>query len=232
MTSQKCRMKGRHIVGVEALIRWNDPLTGLVPPMEFIPLMEETGLILDVGARTLRTAVADHRHWLELGRDAPRIAANVSPIQLRQSNYVKSVRQILACGSTPPGIDLEITESLIMENIEGNRTRLDEIRNMGLNIAIDDFGTGYSSLAYLSRLPVSTIKIDPSFIITMLQDHNTMMLVSTIISLAHSLGLKVVAEGGDQEGQAEALRKFKCDEVQGFLYYKPLPAEELIKLLA
>jgi EAL domain-containing protein (putative c-di-GMP-specific phosphodiesterase class I) len=224
------RETGR-MTGVEALIRWNDPAGGLVPPGEFIPLLEETGLILEVGAWALRRAVRDHGDWLARGLAAPRIAVNVSAIQLRQSDFVAVVRQSLAAGPTPPGIDIEITESLIMEDIEGNIAKLNAIRDMGLNIAIDDFGTGYSSLAYLARLPLSTLKIDRAFIITMLDDPNTMTLVSTIISLAHSFGLKVVAEGVDHEEQAGMLRLLRCDEMQGFLFSEPGSLEAMSALL-
>ncbi|CAG4883401.1 putative Diguanylate cyclase [Georgfuchsia toluolica] len=220
-----------HIAGVEALIRWNDPRTGLVPPNQFIPLLEETGLILDVGAWALRQATKDHNHWLEAGLAAPRIAVNVSAIQLRQKNFVEVVRQSLSLGPSPPGIDLEITESLIMEDIEGNIGKLNAIRDMGLSISIDDFGTGYSSMAYLVKLPVRELKIDRSFIITMLQEPNTMTLVSSIISLAHSLGLLVVAEGVDMEEQASKLRMLRCDKMQGYLYSKPIPLEEMTTLI-
>jgi diguanylate cyclase (GGDEF)-like protein len=228
----KVALDTRRIVGVEALIRWNDPATGLVPPMQFIPLMEETGLILQVGAWALRQAVKDHQRWLALGLAAPRIAVNVSAIQLRQNDFVEGVRRILAEGGSPPGIDIEITESLIMDDVEGNIGKLNAIRDMGLVIAIDDFGTGYSSLAYLARLPVGTVKIDRSFIITMLQEPNTMTLVSTTISLAHSLGLKVVAEGVDKEEQAAVLRSLGCDEMQGYLFSKPVPFEEMSALIS
>jgi len=160
-----------------------------------------------------------------------RIAVNVSAIQLRQSDFVDVVRQSIAGGIAPPGIEIEITESLIMDDIEGNISKLKAIRNMGIEIAIDDFGTGYSSLAYLAKLPLRTVKIDRSFIITMLQDPNTMTLVSTIITLAHSLGFKVVAEGVEQEEQAKYLRLLRCDEMQGYLFGKPIRFDEMAKLL-
>jgi diguanylate cyclase (GGDEF)-like protein/PAS domain S-box-containing protein len=219
------------ILGVEALIRWNSAELGLVPPMKFIPLMEETGLILEVGAWALQKAVQDHSQWLKQGLVAPRIAVNVSPIQLRKRDFVTTVERALKQGAVPPGIDLEITESLIMEDIQGNIGKLKKIRDLGVGIAIDDFGTGYSSLAYLAKLPVQTLKIDRSFIITMLDDPDTMSLVSTVISLAHSLRLKVVAEGVDAEDQAKFLRLLRCDEMQGYLFSKPLPLEEMTALL-
>ncbi len=219
------------IGSVEALIRWNDPATGLVPPIQFIPLLEETGLILKAGAWALRQAVRDHDLWVSLGLAAPRVAINVSAIQLQQGNFLETVRQAMAEVASPPGIDLEITESMIIEDVDGSIAKLNAIRDMGVEIAIDDFGTGYSSLTYLARLPVHEVKIDRSFITTMLANPNTMTLVSTIISLSHALGLKVVAEGVDEEEQASVLRQLGCDKMQGYLFSKPVPCAELITLL-
>jgi EAL domain-containing protein (putative c-di-GMP-specific phosphodiesterase class I) len=222
----------RRIESVEALIRWQSPELGLVPPMEFIPLLEETGLILEVGAWALRRAVVDHRTWTERGLLAPRISVNVSAVQLRQRDFVATVEEAIRAGAIPPGIDLEITESLVMEDIDANVQKLEALRLLGLSIAVDDFGTGYSSLGYLAKLPVQTLKIDRSFIITMLKDSHTMTLVSTIISLAHSLNLKVVAEGVDAEEQAKVLKRLGCDQMQGYLFSKPIPGDQLEKLLA
>jgi len=196
----------RQIVAVEALIRWQSPELGLVPPGRFIPLMEETGMILEVGAWALARAVKDHSRWLGMGLPAPRIAVNVSAIQLRRRDFVAGLEKALSGGARPPGIDLEVTESLVMEDIEGNIGKLKAARALGMSIAVDDFGTGYSSLAYLAKLPIQTLKIDRSFVITMLSNPDTMTLVSTIISLAHSLRLNVVAEGVEVEEQAKMLR--------------------------
>ena len=219
------------MVGAEALIRWQSPELGLIAPMRFIPLMEQTGLILEVGAWALRRAALDHREWLAQGLPAPRIAVNVSALQLRQRQFVGVVSDSISGGATPQAIDLEITESLLMEDVAGNVAKLRSLRALGVRIAIDDFGTGHSSLAYLAKLPVDAIKIDRSFIITMLQNVDTMTLVSTIISLGHALKLKVVAEGVDAEDQAKVLRLLRCDEMQGYLYSKPLPAGKFIELL-
>ncbi len=227
----KIDLESRSILGVEALIRWQSPDLGLVPPMKFIPLLEETGMILEVGAWALSRAVADHQRWMEMHLPAPRIAVNVSAIQLRNKNFVGMVEEAIRQGASPAGIDLEITESLIMEDIESNIGKLKEVRRLGVNIAVDDFGTGYSSLAYLAKLPVQTLKIDRSFIITMLNDPDTMTLVQTIISLAHSLRLKVVAEGVDAEAQVRMLHLLRCDEMQGFLFSKPVPFDALTALL-
>jgi EAL domain-containing protein (putative c-di-GMP-specific phosphodiesterase class I) len=222
----------RRIDSVEALIRWRSPELGLVPPMQFIPLLEETGLILEVGAWALRRAVLDHRTWMEQGLPALRIAVNVSPIQLRKRDFVASVEEAMRPGAVPPGIDLEITESLVMEDIEANMKKLEAVRVLGVSIAIDDFGTGYSSLAYLAKLPVHSLKIDRSFIITMLKDAAIMTLVSTIISLAHSFNLKVVAEGVDAEEQAEVLKRLGCDGMQGYLFSKPVDFDAITVLIA
>jgi EAL domain-containing protein (putative c-di-GMP-specific phosphodiesterase class I) len=217
------------IVGVEALIRWQTP-QGLVRPDQFIPLLEETGLIVQAGAWALRRAALDHRSWSEQGLRAPRIAVNVSPVQLR-GNFIEMLKAALAEGVAPAGIDLEITESLIMEDIAGNIAKLKAVRELGVNIAIDDFGTGYSSLGYLAKLPVQSLKIDGSFISTMEQDANAMTLVSTIISLAHSLRLKVTAEGVRTESQAKMLRLLHCDEMQGYLFGRPLALAATTELL-
>jgi diguanylate cyclase (GGDEF)-like protein len=219
----------RRIAGVEALIRWRSPELGLVPPMKFIPLMEETGMILEAGAWALRQADDDYRRWSALGIAAPRVAVNVSPIQLRKREFVATVEEALrhGAGALPPGLDLEVTESLVMQDIEGNIRKLERVRALGVSVAIDDFGTGYSSLAYLAKLPVQSLKIDRSFVITMLNDTATMTLVQMILSLARALNLKVVAEGVDSEEQAKMLGLLRCDELQGFLFSEPLPFEAM-----
>ena len=226
----RIELKTRRIEGVEALIRWQSP-QGLVPPAKFIGLLEETGLIAPVGTWALEHAVEQHQSWLREGLRAPRIAVNVSVVQLRQKDFVGGVQRAIERGARPPGVDLEITESMIMGDVEENIEKLRAVRELGVSVAIDDFGTGYSSLAYLAKLPVASLKIDRSFIITMLKDSNTMTLVSTVISLAHSLGLKVVAEGVDAEEQAEVLLRLGCDEMQGYLFSKPLPADLLLPML-
>jgi diguanylate cyclase (GGDEF)-like protein/PAS domain S-box-containing protein len=227
----KIDLESRKVTGVEALLRWQDPQAGLVPPGRFIPLLEETGLILDVGAWAMRRAAADHRAWTEQGLAAPRIAVNVSAIQLRQRTFVQAVRDAIAAGLSPCAIDLEITESLLMHDIQANIEKLKVVRELGINLAIDDFGTGYSSLAYLAKLPVQVLKIDRSFITSIHSDADATTLVSTMISLAHSMRLKVVAEGVETEDQARILRLLRCDEMQGYLFSKPLPAEQLLPLL-
>ncbi len=225
-------LDSREIRGVEALLRWQSPELGLVPPLKFIGLLEETGMILQVGSWAMRHAALAHQAWTRAGLQAPRIAVNVSAIQLRQRNFVRLVEEAISAGILPTAIDLEITESLLMEDIEANIGKLKSVRELGLSFSIDDFGTGYSSLAYLAKLPVQALKIDRSFITSMQDDPNAMTLVSTMISLAHSLKLKVVAEGVETEEQAKILRLLRCDEMQGYLFSKPLPAEALMRLLA
>jgi EAL domain-containing protein (putative c-di-GMP-specific phosphodiesterase class I) len=219
------------MVGMEALIRWQSPELGLVPPIKFIRLLEETGLILEVGAWALKRAARDHRAWAEAGLRPPKVAVNVSPIQLRRRDFVRMLEEAIGGGVSPTGIDLELTESLIMQDIQASIEKLAQVRRLGIGIAIDDFGTGYSSLAYLARLPVEMLKIDRSFIITMAEDPTTMTLVQTMIQLAHSLHLQVVAEGVETEEQANMLRLLRCDQMQGYLVSKPLPGEEMAALL-
>jgi diguanylate cyclase (GGDEF)-like protein len=214
------------VISVEALIRWNDPKTGLVPPLQFIPILEETGLIHEVGRWAMRKAIEDHLRWRNAGLGSVRIAVNVSPLQLRNRAFVAEVEQALGVdANAAAGLELEITESLIMEDVKHSSALLLAIRAMGVTIAIDDFGTGYSSLSYLSKLPVDTLKIDRAFVNDMSAGPDGLALVSTIISLAHSLKLKVVAEGVETEEQARLLRLLKCDEMQGYLFSKPVPVD-------
>jgi diguanylate cyclase (GGDEF)-like protein len=218
--------------GLEALIRWNDPETGLISPGEFIPVLEDTGMILDVGSWVLRKAIADYQAWRAMGLEPPRIAVNVSPLQLRQQGFVTDVKKAIADGGgMATSIELEITESLIMEEIEKNIQRLNVIKEMGVTIAVDDFGTGYSSLSYIARLPINSLKIDRAFITNMATSPDSMAIVSTIISLAHSLSLKVIAEGVENDEQLKLLRLLRCDEAQGFHFSKPLPPKETVAFL-
>jgi diguanylate cyclase (GGDEF)-like protein/PAS domain S-box-containing protein len=224
----KIELASGQISGLEGLMRWNDPQTGLVPPAQFIPILEDTGMILEVGQWALSHALQAHEAWNAQGLQPPRVAVNVSAVQVRQKNFVDVVRRAIeGCNTTPHALDLEITESLIMEDIEVNIEKLRAIRGMGVNIAIDDFGTGYSSLGYLAKLPVNAVKIDRSFIMTMAESADSMSIVSTIISLAHSLKLKVIAEGVETEEQSRLLKLLKCDEIQGYLISRPLPPAEI-----
>jgi diguanylate cyclase (GGDEF)-like protein/PAS domain S-box-containing protein len=214
------------LTGAEALIRWNDPRTGLTPPGKFIPILEQTGLIHEVGRWVVRKVIEDHLRWVNAGLPAVRIAANVSALQLRSRGFIEELRQALGTdANAAAGLELEITESLIMEDVRLSTESLQAIRAMGVTIAIDDFGTGFSSLSYLSTLAVDTLKIDRSFVSDMTTGQQGLILVSTIINLAHSLKLNVVAEGVETIEQSDLLRSLGCDEMQGFLVSKPVPSE-------
>jgi diguanylate cyclase (GGDEF)-like protein len=214
------------LTGAEALIRWNDPRTGLVPPMRFIPILEETGLIHQVGRWALSKAIADYLRWRAAGLPAVKIAVNVSPQQLRHRGFVAEVEQAVGIDAhAAAGLELEITENMIMEDVKQSIASLQAIRAIGVRIAIDDFGTGFSSLGYLSKLPVDTLKIDRSFVTGMTTGPQGLALVSTIINLARSLKLNVVAEGVETEKQSRVLQLLGCDEMQGYLFSKPVPRE-------
>jgi diguanylate cyclase (GGDEF)-like protein/PAS domain S-box-containing protein len=219
----KIDAKSAAVVGLEALIRWNDPQRGLVSPADFIPLLEETGLILPVGRWAIERAVRQFREWRSAGLAAPCIAVNVSAVQLRQKDFVPMVLGAVSACDDPGCLDLEITESLIMRDIQDNIRKLKALRAAGVRTAIDDFGTGYSSLAYLAKLPVDSLKIDRSFVISMPHSADDMGIVSALITLAHQLDLLVVAEGVEAEEQAKLLRLLKCDQLQGFLFGRPVP---------
>lgn len=228
----KVEMGTRRILALEALIRWNSPELGLVPPGRFIPLMEETGLILDVGQWALKQAALDRKRWLDSGLPAPRIAVNVSAIQLRRPDFVETVASALQHGAADHGIDVEITESMIMEDIDGTVHKLHGLRALAMDLSIDDFGTGYSSLAYLAKLPAQTLKIDRAFVNTLVGDASSRTLVSTMISLAHALKMTVVAEGVETEEQAATLLEMKCDQIQGYLISRPLAFDAITRLIA
>ena len=225
----KIEMQSKRIVGLEALMRWRGPDNKLMSPARFVPVLEETGLILDAGRYALEVAAALYRDWHGQGLLAPRIAVNVSAMQLRQRSFVEDVRAAL--GGPDNGVDLEVTESLLMEDIEESIRKLRALREAGASIALDDFGTGHSSLAYLSRLPIDAVKIDRSFISKMTDSADATSIVSTIISLAQALRLKVVAEGVETEEQAQLLRLLRCDQMQGYLFSPPLDKEKVEALL-
>lgn len=221
----KVNLVSGKVTSAEALIRWNDPLTGLVPPGKFIPILEETGLIFEVGRWALRKTIEDNMRWRAAGLATLRIAVNVSPQQLHSLNFINEVKEILSIDAgAAAGLQLEITESLIMQDIEHCNAKLEAIRALGMTIAIDDFGTGFSSLNYLSKLPVDTLKIDRSFIIEM-DNPKGLALVDAIIVMAHAMDLKVVAEGIETDHQMRQILSMNCDEMQGFLFSKAVPAE-------
>jgi EAL domain-containing protein (putative c-di-GMP-specific phosphodiesterase class I) len=228
----KVDMRSGSIVGVEALIRWNRPGHGLISPASFVPLLEESGLILEVGAWVLRQSVADYRDWLKRGLTAPRIAVNVSPLQLRRSDFIAVLEQAVGSDDECRGpLEIEITEGVLMDKTDEVIQTLSRIRQMGVRVAIDDFGTGYSSLRYLAHLPIDTLKIDRSFVMAMTENADDMAIVSSIISLAHGLDLTVVAEGVETAEQQKLLRLLRCDQMQGYLFSKPVAKDELENLL-
>ena len=213
------------LTGAEALLRWNDPVSGLTPPGRFIPILEETGLIHDVGRWALRKAIEDYQRWRNTGLPAVPIAVNVSPLQLRSQSFVAEIEQAISVGAdAAAGLQLEITESVIMQDVNHSIDSLLAIRALGVTIAIDDFGTGFSSLNYLAKLPVDTLKIDRSFV-EMVSATGGRTLVSVIINLAHALRLNTVAEGVETDEQLRQLRALGCDEMQGYLFGKPVPVE-------
>ncbi|MGQ9425668.1 putative bifunctional diguanylate cyclase/phosphodiesterase [Gilvimarinus sp. F26214L] len=216
------------LVGVEALVRWNHPERGLIAPSHFIPLAEETGLIVPLGEWLLREAGAQQKRWMESGKYVGKIAVNLSPRQLRQRNFVERLGEILEEIDLPPKyLELEITETSAMEHAGETVSMLTQLNQMGLSLAIDDFGTGYSSLAYLKRFPIQKLKIDRSFIHDIHTDQNDASIANSIIGLAHNMQLNVVAEGVENELQASWLRKRGCDQAQGYLYAQPIPPEKL-----
>jgi diguanylate cyclase (GGDEF)-like protein len=222
----KVNIASGKLTGAEALIRWNDPVSGLTLPGRFIPILEETGLIHDVGRWALRKAIEDYQRWRNHGLPAVRIAVNVSPLQLRNQNFVAEIQQAVSVAAdAAAGLQLEITESVIMQDVNHSIGSLLAIRALGVTIAIDDFGTGFSSLNYLAKLPVDTLKIDRSFVVEMVSATGGLTLVSVIINLAHALKLNTVAEGVETEEQLRQLRYLGCDEMQGYFFGKPVPVE-------
>lgn len=220
------------IVGVEALIRWRHPEKGLILPDAFIPLAEETGLIVPIGEWVLRSACAQASAWRQAGFAQLTISVNISCRQFIQDNLTASIRCILRESALEPScLELEITESLIMINPEKAVRLLNELKEMGISIAIDDFGTGYSSLSLLKRLPADILKVDKSFIAGIPGNTSDQTLVTTIINMGHNLGLGLVAEGVENEAQLHFLEERGCREVQGYFFSKPLPAESLQRLL-
>lgn len=222
----KVSLETGKVVGAEALIRWNDPRTGIVAPTRFISVLEETGLIFEVGRWALRKAVEDYISWRSAGLEAVRIAVNVSPLQLRHRAFVDEVRQAIDIDSrAPAGLELEISEGAVMEHVKHNVDSLNAFRAMGIRLAIDHFGTGFSSLSYLSRMPVDTLKIDRAFVVDMTSGPQGLSLISTIINLARSLRLRIVAVGVETEEQSRLLRLLSCDEMQGYLFSRAVPRE-------
>jgi predicted signal transduction protein with EAL and GGDEF domain len=228
----KVDLRSGGMTGVEALVRWQHPELGLLAPGKFIPLAEETGLIVPIGEWVLRTACAQARTWHGKWLPPLRVAVNLSPRQFLRGDLPREVMRILRdTGLNPAHLELEVTESTVMHNAERAAATLEQLKAMGVSIAIDDFGTGYSSLAYLKRFPIDSLKIDRSFIADLPGDTDDAAITRGVIAMAHSLRLRVIAEGVETREQAEFLREHGCDEMQGNYVSPPLPEQRFMGLL-
>jgi diguanylate cyclase (GGDEF)-like protein len=224
--------KSGKIIGAEALVRWTGADLKSIPPLDFIPVAENTGLILEIGEIVLKSAISQMKKWHDKGYDDLKIAINISGIQLLQSNLINQIDEILEKEQlNPEFLELELTESVLMENIKRASELLKEFQKKGINISIDDFGTGYSSLNYLKRLPINTLKIDQSFIRNIEHDKSDKVIVNTIIAMAHALEFSVIAEGVEDKYQKDYLKEMNCDMLQGYYFGKPLSAKSFEKLL-
>jgi len=220
------------IAGVEALIRWQHPERGLIPPLKFISIAEESGLIIPMGAWVLNEACRQACEWQQAGMVPIRIAVNISSHQFRHGGLVRMVKQALDdSGLSPSMLELEVTESSIMQDIDTTITTLNQLKELGVSLSVDDFGTGYSSMNYLKRFPLDTLKIDRSFIMDITTDPNDVAIIIAIIALAGSLGLKTIAEGVETQEQLQFLRQHLCNEIQGFFISKPLSIKEVERFL-
>jgi len=216
-------LRSQRVVTMEALLRWCHPDLGPVAPVEFIPIAEDTGLIVDIGRWVLETACSDCRAWRDAGHDVG-VSINVSGRQLADADLVDDVREALERAGLPPAaVTLELTESILVTSDEGSRVALTALKALGVRLAIDDFGTGYSSLSYLAELPVDDLKIDRSFVSRLGHDTQSLSMIGAVVELAHSLGLIVTAEGVETELELAELRRTGCDLVQGYLLGKPHP---------
>jgi EAL domain-containing protein (putative c-di-GMP-specific phosphodiesterase class I) len=216
---------------MEALLRWQNPELGLVSPAEFIPLAEETGLIVSIGEWVIRTACKQNKAWQAAGLRPLRVSVNLSARQFKEQNLVERVAQVLnETGLEARYLELELTESLL-QNPEATITPLKELHALGVYLSIDDFGTGYSSLSYLKRFPIDTIKIDRSFVRDITTDADDAAIANAIITMAHSLGMHVVAEGVETGEQLAFLCRRECDSMQGYYFSKPLPADAFAALI-
>jgi EAL domain-containing protein (putative c-di-GMP-specific phosphodiesterase class I) len=226
----KMDARSRSITGVEALMRWNDPANGLIDPAQFMPVLEQTGLMSEVGVWAMKQALSDVRTWRELGHKI-RVAVNVAGVQLRDARFFELVREALAQSGGADGMDLELTESGLVEDVESSIRTVRALREIGVNVAVDHFGSSRSSLPYLSRLPLQSVKIDSVFVDGAVRDAGTKTVLGTIISLAHALGFTVIAKGVESEEQWKLLRSLHCDEVQGYLFSPARPAANITRML-
>jgi EAL domain-containing protein (putative c-di-GMP-specific phosphodiesterase class I) len=223
----------QQLIGLEALIRWNDPDRGIIPPEHFISLLEETNMIIPVGKWVIQEACRQNKAWQDEGYAPIRVATNLSARQLQGDSIIDVVTESLEeSGLDPRYLELEVTESTLMEYPAHVAEVLYNIKKIGVEfIDIDDFGTGYSSLSYVKNLPISTVKIDQSFVRDLPDDKEDASIARAIVAMAHSLDLNVIAEGVENQQQLDFLRKLECDEIQGYLISKPLAAEDVVKFM-
>jgi EAL domain-containing protein (putative c-di-GMP-specific phosphodiesterase class I) len=225
-------LSDRSVVGFEALLRWQHPERGLVPPAEFIPLAEETGLIVPIGEWVLTTACRQNKAWHDAGLPRTRVTVNLSARQFQQPGLPDLVERVLrTTGLDPTYLGLEITEGVAMADTESAVALLRDLQGRGIQVSLDDFGTGYSALSYLRHLPIDVVKLDKSFIHDLESDESAAAIASAVIFLAHHLDLTVVAEGVETPAQLDFLRGQGCDAIQGYLFSRPLPATEIESLL-
>jgi len=228
----KMDLRTNRIVGVEALVRWSHPTLGLLHPSEFIPLAEETGLVSAIGELVMDKACRQAQLWKESGLGNIRTSVNIPAHQIRKGNLVQVVKRVLDnTGLDPHLLELELTESSLMDDSDNVLTMLQELRSRGIEISLDDFGTGYSSLSYLKRFPIDTLKIDQAFIRDIGNNPDDEAITRAIIAMAHSMNMEVVAEGVETEAHLEFLRREGCDYIQGYLLSRPVPDEELSNIL-
>jgi EAL domain-containing protein (putative c-di-GMP-specific phosphodiesterase class I) len=228
----KVNVASNTIAGAEALIRWQNPEFGLISPVNFIPLAEQTGMIVSIGKWAMEESCRQAAEWRNSGYPDFQIAVNVSIRQLREPDFIRVVESVLSASGLPAeALIVELTENMIIENAEDNIVKLRQLKQLGIKLSIDDFGTGYSSLSYLQRFPLDQLKIDRSFISEVRSANERVPIVKAVISLAHDLGLSVVAEGIETEHQLAHIRGYKCEEYQGYLFSRPVTADAFTALM-